>query len=133
MTELDISFFYFWHETLNRIFFDGKLEAVIFKFYQDEEELAHIDTELEPFLIQVNESLLTKDEYFVITVILHEMIHQYSRENCIEDIDEFGEHNENFKHEATNHGLIMNGYKLTRKAKDIISPLLECYNVIKGI
>lgn len=126
----------FFHAEFNYIFFEGKLEPAIIKVAtreSDEDEAEFIGM-CEPFLIvfygDISEESLT--EYYL-TVLLHEMVHQYCRENEIEDITEDFEHSEEFREEAEEHGLTQDGYILTPWAKETIAKRIELYTLIHGL
>lgn len=122
---------YYFHAFLNHKFFNGKLEAVIIKTFDDsdDEMLAKIETELDPFIIFIGNFSIEGDPVFLITVLLHEMIHQYNRQRGIEDVDcDTGKHNASFKRAARNHGLEMGGYRLTDEAMELISKQLKHYD-----
>ena len=132
---------YYFHAFLNQKLFDGKLEAVIIKRFDDSNDenddmiLGQIIENLEPFVIFIGDSLLKNDQddpegpIFTITVLLHEMIHQYSTENEIEDVDYYtGEHTEDFKSAAQSHGLTNNGYKMTDETRQMIERHWKLYS-----
>ena len=134
----------YFHAFLNQKLFGGKLEAVIIKTFDDSdpdnEEMiqAQIITSLDPFVIFIGESLLDEDPndienpIFTITVLLHEMIHQYNREHEIEDIDpDSFEHNELFRYAARHHGLIQSGYKMTDETRQMIEKQWKLYSYMK--
>jgi len=132
----------FFHGELNRLFFKGKLESAIIcpaiwldeDDWPDGEVTASTYTETAVFFIQFNVIDLETsedfdDDMFLITVLLHEMVHQYCREEGVEDID----HGSNFVRRAVRHGLTQSGYKLTEQAKEKISERLRLYNLINPI
>ena len=129
---------YYFHAFLNYKLFGGKLEAVIIKTFDDNDErngdmiLAQTETELDPFIIFIGKSVLESDPVFTLTVLLHEMVHQYNRQRGAEDIDyETGKHNATFGRVAKNHGLELGGYRLTEETRDMIERQLKhyCYMV----
>lgn len=135
---MTIEALYYFHAFLNRELFDGELEAVIIKRFDDRTPdnysgtLSQIETETDPFIIFFASSLFGDDPVFTITVLLHEMIHQYNRQRGIEDIDEdTGEHNGAFKRAAACHGLEMGGYTLTTETENRIKEQLKNYDYMQ--
>ncbi|MBR6171571.1 MAG: hypothetical protein IKQ49_00135 [Eubacterium sp.] len=127
MTEGELQYAHSW---LNQRYFDGRLQAAIIRFFP---ELAHnergcegvcVTTDTIPCIIEL---FINPEEYgslvckgHIITVLLHEMIHQYCSENDIDDTD----HNEAFVAEAEKRGMTRRGYVMTEPA------LLEVYDVL---
>ena len=125
---------YYFHSFLNYKLFNGKLEPVIFQIFDDDFEcLAQIETNLDPFIIFIGKSVLPDtDPVFTLTILLHEMVHQYNRQREVEDVEPYtGEHNAVFKRTARSHGLEMDGYKLTDETKIMIEKQLKTYNHMK--
>lgn len=134
---LDASTMQYWHSKFNHMFFENALEPAIIKIYPGVEEdkegtQALFMGNLEPFVIafyyDISNAELTT---YTLTVLLHEMVHQYCAENEIEDIDGF-EHSDDFREEAENHGLTMDGYALAAWAQDAINKqikLLDCVSL----
>lgn len=114
----------FFHAELNHMFFDGKLEpALVINPYDEEYYLSYEDdTEADfvgttdPFIIRFYFDVENHSDLYTVTVLLHEMIHQYCAENGIEDIN-LGEHTERFRDISILHGLDQGGYKLTADAE----------------
>lgn len=108
----------YWHSKLNKKLFNNELEVA--KIVVRESKIAEEEgTEAEfiewygkPYIAFY--SLLTEDTISVyeITILLHEMVHQYCRQTGIVDIDENGKHNSKFKEVAEKHGLDQYGYHL---------------------
>lgn len=123
---------YYFHAFLNYKLFKGKLEPVIIRIFDDDFEVsAQIETELDPFIIFMGKSLLESEPVFTITVLLHEMVHQYNRQRGAEDVEAYtGEHNAVFKRVARSHGLQMDGYKLTDETRALIEKQLELYKLM---
>ena len=121
----------FLHAELNHLFFNGELEpAVIQSRYNEDEYFEDLDgTEaeilpmLEPWVIRFYCNLEENSDLYLITVLLHEMVHQYCAENEIEDTDDMG-HTDQFRAAAEAHGLENDGYKLTAAAEKQILQLL---------
>lgn len=127
---------YYLHAALNYHLFNGKLEAVIIKTFDFDDDRnenmieAQTITELDPFLIYVSNQALEGDPVYFTTVLLHEMIHQYNRQEDIEDTDPYtGKHLHAFFVAADKHGLI-NGYALKPETEQLIKKLLESYAVV---
>ena len=119
----------YFHSKLNEMLFDGKLNSAVIvpHIWLDEENYPTRDitattvTEYSIPIIAFNVfDLEEDDDMFLITVLLHEMIHQCCSENEIEDIDEEGNHNKCFEEMASHHGLINNGYCLSHEIEEII-------------
>lgn len=124
---------YYFHAFLNYKLFKGELEPVAIRFFDDNNSqdgtIATILTETDPFIICMDKSLLEGDPVFTITILLHEMIHQYNRQREEEDIDEYtGEHNEIFKQAAEKKGMITGGYGLTAETKNLIEEQLKLFS-----
>lgn len=131
---------YYFHSFLNYKLFKGKLEAVIIKIFDDNDEsnedgvLAQVVKNVDPFIIFIGESLLESDPVFTMTVLLHEMIHQYNQQRGVEDIDErTGKHNSIFKRTAESHGLELNGYRLKAETRDMIENQLKHYDYMMEV
>lgn len=130
----------YWHAKLNYMFFDGQLEPAIIQQKEKIEDDDGIEARFidctDPFIIVFYNDPEDREEgleLYTITVLLHEMIHQYCKENEIEDTDEYGVHLEEFREEAARHGLTQNGYRLTDEAKEKIEKELEDYRRLTHI
>ena len=135
---MDLNKLYYFHEWLNVKYFDGKLEAAIIRDSQPcewEDLTARIETETEPFIIWFNSEELKEEgnELYLITVLLHEMVHQYNRELGLLDVDEDGEHLEQFKETAVDHGLIQDGYALDPAVKNSIIDALKKWELMQSL
>lgn len=127
----------YWHARLNYMFFDGQLEPAIMQRKEkvedyDGTEARFIDC-TDPFIIEFYydlEECGEELELYTLTVLLHEMVHQYCREKEIEDVDEDGVHLEDFREEAARHGLTQDGYRLTDESKEKIERGLEVYRIL---
>lgn len=136
---MQIEELYFYHAYLNRLFFKGKLEAVLLfmgkeynGLFDDPDTEVNIETEIDPFIICFNRETLEKaeteeDKVYISTVLLHEMIHQSNREKGIEDVERYtGEHYPVFKRQATHIGL-KGGYIATDELKTEIKTMIQKY------
>lgn len=133
---LDCATLQYWHSRFNYMFFENALEPAIIRVYTDENIEYDEDTQadfigaLDPFAIRFFFDV-SDSPMFTLTVLLHEMVHQYCRENGIEDIDgEDYSHSDDFREAAEEHGLIMNGYKLAEWAQKAIEEQIALYDVI---
>lgn len=126
---MELTKLYYFHGLINREYFDGRLEPVIFReFVSDDDVVAKVETCLEPFIIWFNkENLEEDDDIFLITVLFHEMIHQYCGEHSIKDVAPDGTHLEVFTDIAIEHGLTHNGYGLSEDVEEFIKKYLERY------
>ena len=120
---------YYFHALINHAFFNGELEAVILREFESQDDIvAKLETNLEPFIIWFDKSHLEEaDDVFIITVLFHEMIHQFCKEHGIEDVDADGTHLDVFKVIAREHGLTHNGYGLSTSVEEFIKKHLERY------
>ena len=60
------------------------------------------------------------------------MAHEYCYLMSICDVDDDGDHTEDFVEAAEDHGLTFNGYKLTDNARNKIEKIIARYNAVKG-
>lgn len=115
------------HELLNRELFDGKLSIPFIDFRNISkgdslygvfinDASAHYETFLvqEPCAILLSHELLNEvdssesleeQNAWIVSTLLHEMIHQFCHENNIVDVED-GLHNNNFENVAVEHGLM---------------------------
>ena len=129
---------YYYHETINRLYFNGSLEAVIIKTKTDNYDdpiTASTETTSDPFIIWIDKDILRtstsiSDKLFVLTVLFHEMIHQYNAENCVEDTDDSGEHLQEFVDSSYEHGMLQNGYALSDKVRDTLISYIRKYEIV---
>lgn len=125
----------YYHAALNYHFFGGELEPGIFDFTDTGDGIAARFVEAtEPFLFEYNEEFINEcnDEIFILTILLHEMTHEYCYLMNICDIDEYtGDHSEEFAEAAEEHGLTFSGYKLTDEARAKIERIIAHYNAVK--
>lgn len=127
----------YFHSELNKVFFDGKLETAIVCHVPDvqgNDEGIEATTEetLEPFIIWFRRDVSEDEPVYVLTVLLHEMVHQYCTENGIEDMDGW-EHSDEFRYEAEEHGLQTSGYELTEEAEGKVDSIIQKYNIIRDL
>jgi len=122
----------FWHAELNKLFFNGELEPAIIQCWEipQEENEELIEAQLvpitDPFIIQFYFDIENEDFLYTITVLLHEMVHQYCAEQGIEDINSITDkHTRAFKKAAEEHGLMQGGYFLKEGAKSLIESRAE--------
>lgn len=139
-----ISVLQYWHEDLNKMFFGGELGPALIVPLNDEdnesgENEAVFSPLSEPFLIQFNRRTLVNGDIFedqfsekILTILLHEMVHQYCEENWIESIDDRGNHTSEFADQAAAHGLTSGGYRLSEDARACIVERREvCADVFR--
>lgn len=129
-------FLQFFHGELNRLFFDGKLEAAIISVKHTDTEQQDITASFvdgfDPVIIWFNKCYIeeecdycTDDMMFLLTILLHEMFHQKNHQDGITDMTE-GEHNSNFKNSV--YGIMnLNGYGLEDSTSEIILQRLTQY------
>ena len=121
----------YWHAELNKMFFNGELEPAIINWFPrntDEDGIyADFFEQTKPFLIQFYIDLHGYIDIFLITILLHEMVHQYCSENHIDDTDG-EEHKAIFAEIAEQHGLREKGYALQESALKEIEKRLKVYN-----
>lgn len=117
----------FWHAELNKLFFNGELEPAIIQCWKipPEDNENQIEAQLvnitNPFIIQFYFDIENENFLYTITVLLHEMVHQYCAEQGIEDMSIITDkHTRAFKKAAEKHGLIQGGYALNDEAKTLI-------------
>ena len=135
---LDSSALQYWHAELNRMFFGGQLEPVIIRTirgtaFSDEEATAEFIENTDPFLICFYENDYDNaysSDMYTLTVLLHEMCHQYVRENDLEDNDM---HGDVFKQVALDHGMKVNGYALSEEAQERIEARLSAFKVLSKV
>lgn len=124
----------YYHAALNYHFFGGELEPAIFDITKKGDGItaAFVDV-TDPFLIEFDEDFINEcnDDLFILTILLHEMTHEYCYMFDICDIDENGDHSEEFVAAAEEHGLTFNGYKLTDEANTKIERIITHYNAVK--
>ena len=137
---MELTDIYYFHSYLNWKLFKGKLEPVIIELFDfgDDKNLdnieARIETDLDPFIIFMGNHLLKEDPISMITVLLHEMVHQYNRQRGYEDTEEWtGKHLAIFRRAAAAHGLEMGGYRLTAEMKEMIEEHLKAYERVKEL
>lgn len=132
MTEAMLQYFHAWY---NKELFNNELEPAMICVKNTGGELPEIQAEFirvtEPFVIRFNidvpeEEETEADTIYYLTVLLHEMVHQYCEENDIDDTLD-GEHMEAFEEEAENRGLIQGGYRLSNEIKEKVIEQVECY------
>ena len=126
----------YYHAALNYTFFAGELEPAIFDFTEKDDGVTATFIDVtDPFLIEFDEEFINEcdDDIFILTIMLHEMIHEYCYMFDICDIDEYSDdHSEEFVEVAEDHGLTFNGYKLTDNARNKIENIIASYNAVKG-
>ena len=149
MMRIDNETLMFFHSWLNWKLFDGKLEPAIVRMtpgiqtddiWNEDGVEAQAQTELDPFAIVFFYDTSNEDPLYVITQLLHEMIHQHCRENDIHDVGESwyddpedeGKHLPAFFEEAEKHGL-HHGYHLKDDTKQMIEKMLNNYDIISGV
>lgn len=125
----------YWHSKLNKELFNNELEVA--KIVIKDSEIAKeegIEAEFiewysRPYIAFYSWSI--EDDASVsiheITVLLHEMIHQYCRQEGIVDMDSNGEHNSTFSAVAEKHGLNRYGYQLQSQLEDEIDAELDWF------
>lgn len=133
----------YFHAALNKEIFNNELSPAIIRIESclenEEETTACTYPDYSPclitfFLENKNETFgYMVNPVFVITVLLHEMIHQYCHEKGIKDTEEDGTHLPIFEDIACKFGLEMRGYKLSDKTKQIIQSLYLDVNTVLGI
>lgn len=136
MNETALQYF---HAYFNYKYFDNKLEPCVIKAKLDEgmanaEEVveAATFTETIPFMIRFYNDVMNEDPVRLLEILLHEMIHQYCRENEIYDCDRDGTHLPVFKEIAEKHGLQM-GYILTDEKKKEFEAAITGYKRMYSI
>lgn len=131
---MELTELYYFHALINRKYFNNELEPVIIREFEsedyDEDDItAKVETCLEPFVIWFNkEHLEENDELFTITVLFHEMIHQYCTQNGIDDVTPDGTHLEDFVIVASDHGMTHNGYGLSEDVEKFLKTYIDRYN-----
>ena len=128
----------YFHAYFNYKYFDNKLEPCVIKAKQDEDFCydegieARTFTETVPFMIRFYNDVTNEDPVYLLQILLHEMIHQYCRENEIDDCDIDGVHLPAFKDIAAKHGL-QSGYMITnakkKEFKEVIAEYEQMYNI----
>ena len=133
---------YYFHAVLNRLYFLNELEPVIirvsgesdYEIDDDESMMANFVSMTDPFLIWFNSELLSDDdEVYIITVLMHEMVHQYCAQWEIEDMLPEGSHSEAFKEAAADHGLTQGGYVLSSELKGFIEEKITSYHALNDM
>lgn len=126
----------FWHAELNRMFFDGKLEPALVRIVEadhtdsyDNPIMGQFMHQCDPYLIVFWYDPSKESDIDTLSVLLHEMIHQYCAENDIEDMED-GEHNSAFMLEAKQHGLAIGGCILSDEASKTIRERLTLVNMV---
>lgn len=144
---LDEAALQYWHSRFNYMFFQNELEPAIIIICQhcqeDNDSLGDITEarfigELEPYVIVFYDDTTAYTEestiLYWLTVLLHEMIHQYCAQNGIIDIDELtGAHTDEFRDEAENHGLTARGYALSEYAANAIKKQMRLADVVTDV
>ena len=133
-------FLQFFHGEINRLFFNGELEAAIISIYyfDDWNIVATTFTTTDPFIIAFNKSYIeeseeTEDEQtYYLTVLTHEMIHQWNAQEGIEDTYSDGTHTEDFL-QACNGILTQDGYELEDHAGKALKDRLRKYNLLLSV
>lgn len=134
MTKEDLTYY---HAALNFHFYGGELEPAIFTLVNfddtDEDITARFVDCTDPFLIEFNSDFIREcnDDIFILTILLHEMAHEYCYLMDICDVDYDGNHTEEFVAAAEEHGLTFSGYKLTDAAHAEIERIIKKYNAVK--
>lgn len=135
--KLSITGLQYWHAELNRLLFNNELKPAIIELKPDPEyaetfsEAAYTHTEAEPYLIIFYVNLANYEPLQALAILLHEMIHQYCRENGTEDAKTGREHNAAFMAAAEAHGLTPDGQELTAETAAMITDRLEKYFAIR--
>lgn len=136
----------YWHEALNKAFFDGYLQAAVVRIAISSELdgsgiLAQFIPETDPPLILFHYYPEKENRLDTIAILLHEMIHQYLMDYSkmmkglgIEvDVDKTGKHTKAFYLAAENRGLTSDGRNLTPEARERITKMVDQYNRIMNI
>jgi len=138
----------YWHSKLNKKLFNNELEVAKIIVRNDEEAVKNAEEGIEARYIDWygrdyivfypytwmaeepetdNETIEVPVSVYDVTVLLHEMVHQYCNQNGIDDIDLNGKHNENFREAAEKHGLTQYGYQLQAGLEDEIDAELTWF------
>jgi len=139
--KLDQATLQYWFAEFNRLIFNNQLEnsVILVKDYGDFDETeAEFIQCTDPFVIKFHngKSMIEEDEpgkVYYLSILLHEMIHQYCYETGIVDIDEIGEHSEEFKNAAYEHEMIQDGYKLSEKIETTIKNRMKAFDAVASI
>lgn len=131
---LDKAALQYWHSRFNYMFFENALEPAIIRLKPANDEATTYDPDAEfigstePFLINFYIDVSMETAEYVLTVLLHEMVHQYCCENDIEDMND-DEHTEEFREVAEMCGLTIRGYALSEWARDAIRKQLKLFDI----
>lgn len=135
----------YWHEALNREFFNGGLRPAVIRIAISEELegsgiLAQCIPESTPALILFHYYPDKNNILETITILLHEMIHQYLDEYSklmegigLIDVEKNGKHTQLFSMAAVTHGLNAEGKELLPGAREKISKMIDQYDRIMNI
>lgn len=137
MTEAMLQYFHAWY---NKELFNNELEPVII-CANNTEEFKNIQAQFinnfDPYTIAFNidvpeEEETESDTLYYLTVLLHEMVHQYCEENDIQDTL-YGKHLQAFIEEAENKGLVQNGYCLNDEIKERVIKQIKLYKQLHEV
>lgn len=146
MNEQDLQYF---HAALNMELFGGTLEAVIIQVidindvadtqaaYIGDKALKPCSMWFDPLL--VNTAIDDDDRMYVLTVLLHEMVHQEIFElflaglYAIEEYEDADGHGQIFIEHATAIGMTHNGYGLSDELRSRLLSMLHAYYNLKAI
>lgn len=129
----------YWHGYLNLKYFNGELEPVIIAFISSGNRKgieSRFIAQTQPFIIEFYDMEEEFDGYkpsiYLLTVLFHEMIHQYAEQCGIEDTTD-GTHTKVFKEIAFDHGMAQDGYKLSEEIKLDINKHINDFNAVYSI
>lgn len=117
---------------LNYKYFDSELEPTIIKTstFKGEEIEADFLFCCCPYCIRFNSKIIEQaDELYLITILLHEMVHQYCDQHEIVDVTREGKHTSDFFKQAKEVGLI-DGYMLSKELETELKKEIRSYNTI---
>ena len=139
---------YYFHAWFNKRCFGGDLEPAIIKTFSGDETFpddpysieAQTTTYSDPIIIYFNSDLFFTDigsdpdevkneELCFLTVLLHEMCHQYNAECGVCDVDFDGTHLDAFLEVSEGCGMVKSGYALGQELEKLVLEEMEKYDL----